>query len=378
MSENDFLRRVSETDREAEKRREVERRRTEALREYRARLDQAWSPLIGKRQWEGAGGIGPPPRTGFIQAGQWPEKGPEAVCKLANVLNESSLANDARNVRDRIVAYLDSDPTEYEYRGVNQIPIDELVSVGICAFILCRAIDGGQADSIMQDAPLNRCTDPDHWEGLRLEIDCFDAGVPVEPAAIRRHTRTESEPKPQDAESTTADKVNKSDLNTVVLQVQKWSDLAIGIHENGAFYGVSPVPDHGTHFPIESATKLDLPPGRWTALLDLLAKSKEGTAALKRDLFIEFGYLTSLPSQEELADLRNLDGQYSKIKTAKIRLATSIGDLSRNLRKLVSAADDVRRHCPPLSAGDEERVEAQFTTRYLTRDRDGNLQFGGA
>jgi len=159
-----------------------------------------------------------------------------------------------------------------------------------------------------------------------------------------------------------------------LLTVESWSELAIGVGEDG-YWALGHVPDVGSVFPKESAVELDLPGDRWKNVLKLLANSPDGQSALKRDLFIELGYLSSAVKDEDIDDLRHDDGAMTNIKSASNRLTQAMGDLSRELRGLVSAKDTKKRVAQISTSGDDH-VRSLFTCRHFVRGADGKLRFG--
>lgn len=159
-----------------------------------------------------------------------------------------------------------------------------------------------------------------------------------------------------------------------LLAVESWSELAIGVGEDG-YWALGHVPDVGSVFPKERAAKLDLLGDRWKKVLKLLANSPDGQSALKRDLFIELGYLSSAVKDEDIDDLRHDDGAMTKIKSTRNRLTQAMGDLSRELRVLVSAKDTKKRVAQISTSGDDH-VHSLFTCRHLIRGTDGKLRFG--
>jgi len=163
---------------------------------------------------------------------------------------------------------------------------------------------------------------------------------------------------------------------THVLRIERWSDLGIGIDEDGAFLAVTPCPEYGMVFPKRIAKELHLPGKQWKGLLSLLAQSQHGNTARKRDLLVAFDYLTSADiSAEVLDELRADTGKMNKLKTVRGRLTGAIAHLARNLRKLV----DVRSASTEklLSAAEAEFVQSGFVVRYLKRGPSGKLRFGG-
>ncbi len=164
----------------------------------------------------------------------------------------------------------------------------------------------------------------------------------------------------------------ESQFKTVVLTVEKWADLAIGIWENGNYLALPQVPQHVSVFPKGAATILDLPGDQWKELLDELAKSDDGKTAPKKELLRRFGYI---PSASEGSGILQ-DDLRTTIKSVSQQLSSAIGDLSSRLRKLVHANDDKPRENPPMSAAGESEVTSKFTVRYLFRDEHGKPRFG--
>lgn len=179
----------------------------------------------------------------------------------------------------------------------------------------------------------------------------------------------------------TPDELNSqpaTDESNISLTVASWNDLAIGIDEDGTFLAITPVRDSGSVFPKESSVALPLRGARWKELLQLLAGSKDGNEAQKRDIFIKFGYRSKAIKKEEINDIVDDEGRMNEIKDINQKLTQAVGDLSRELREHVSAGDDQRRKNPPLSASDSKVVRSQFTCRHLLRDENGKLRFGAS
>lgn len=154
--------------------------------------------------------------------------------------------------------------------------------------------------------------------------------------------------------------------------VEKWSDLAIGIHEDGSYYAFPELPELGSMISLKDAKKLNLPGKQWKLLLSLFASSANGKEAMKKEILHVFGYYGT-PSEEELSEpFENLGG----LKKATSQLATAIGNLNRRLRLQVEAKNDKLRKGPPMSADHDKEVRASFTTRCLLRDKDQDLRFG--
>jgi hypothetical protein len=178
------------------------------------------------------------------------------------------------------------------------------------------------------------------------------------------------------AEEPTPDNRAPDERGRPVLQVERWSDLAIGIGEDGSYLAVTPCPECGEVFPKEKAAELDLSGKRWKSLLDLLAQSEDGRQARKTDLMVSFGYRKSHDRPEgSLRDLTDNKYLMKTLKTARGRLTTGIADLARKLRQQVAGPTDPKGKCA-LSVASAETVEAGFTVRYLLRGTDEKLRFG--
>lgn len=184
--------------------------------------------------------------------------------------------------------------------------------------------------------------------------------------------------KPQERKgaSTEAEATNTAD-NEPRLTVDRWSDLAIGIDEDGSYLAVTPLPEPGERFVKRNAIPLKLPGKQWKALLDLLARSSDGRTAAKRDVITVFGYM-KLPETTDddlLEELRSDSGAMEELKTANRRLTAAISNLSRRLRDQVSGP--IGRDAPTvLSVASDDQIEAVFVVRHLLRDSGGDLRFG--
>ncbi|MCA9129487.1 MAG: hypothetical protein KDB22_20515, partial [Planctomycetales bacterium] len=143
--------------------------------------------------------------------------------------------------------------------------------------------------------------------GLHIGEIKFPAAVPARDADDEGETIKPTDTK----ESAQAGEASESQCR---LTVESWSKLAIGVGEDG-YWAIDYIPDVGSVFPKERAAKLDLPGDRWKNVLKLLANSPDGQSALKRDLFIELGYLSSAVKVEDIDDFRRDDGAMTKIKS---------------------------------------------------------------
>ena len=77
--------------------------------------------------------------------------------------------------------------------------------------------------------------------------------------------------------------VKDSTAPTSILTVEKWDELAIGIHEKG-FYALPKCPPPGGIVAITRQIKLPLPGKRWPAVLDCFARSDDGKTVRKDEL----------------------------------------------------------------------------------------------
>ena len=165
-------------------------------------------------------------------------------------------------------------------------------------------------------------------------------------------------------------------LQEPVIQVGKWSDLGIGIAEDGEYLAITPCPEYGEVFPKKKSVALRLPGRQWQELLKLLAQSKHGNTADKRELMRSFGYAPGSITDRRLAELKESPRSMQMLRRARTRLTGVIGDLGRKLRRQVEAKSPGK--VAVLSVAKEQVVEAAFTVRYVKRDMAGKLRFGSA
>jgi hypothetical protein len=178
--------------------------------------------------------------------------------------------------------------------------------------------------------------------------------------------------------------------DTVVLAIDRWTDLAVGVYEKG-FFGLSPRPDAGDVFAITKAHKLPLKGKRWPRVLKLFAESEYGTTARKDSLLFELDYLRfgkkrmteALDGDEEGPPQYDDEGpprthftqaRYDdplrEFRPHLTRLTNTMADLGRELRKVIS--------CPqpgPVFEAEHSEYRATFTTGHLIKDRRGRLRF---
>jgi len=89
-------------------------------------------------------------------------------------------------------------------------------------------------------------------------------------------------------QSTTA-VASTSPYSTV--QVDHWSNLAIGFDGEWRIFAFVPCPDRGGYVSISNAIPLNLPGDRWRNPLELLAQSEDGRTARIQDLVMKLGYV---------------------------------------------------------------------------------------
>jgi hypothetical protein len=226
------------------------------------------------------------------------------------------------------------------------------------------------------DALLNRLTKPSNANGSFRANSNGDRGV-SNSEALNPILLSQNRNRREAVESAgKSDLVFSSGDAERLLTVEKWSDLAIGIHEDGRYFAFCDVPAIGTPVSLRNALELNLPGKQWKNLLELLSMSKAGNEAPKKELFFRFGYCSSAPSEEQLSEIRGDENQLTILKSARQKLSAAIGDLSRKLRKQVTAADDDSHVNPPLSASNDGFVRSKFSTQCLIRDERNNLCFG--
>lgn len=166
----------------------------------------------------------------------------------------------------------------------------------------------------------------------------------------------------------------------VLLTVARWSDLAIGIDENWRYWALTPAPQHGTQFQQSRAIELALVGERWKALLMAFAASETGNRVKRADLLQSLGYFSPGPASEQDRRARpgaieeaQIEGMLIRMNVANKRLTTTLGDLRRELGKLVQGPSGRSSICLQVNG---DRVESGFVVRPLLRDEAGKLNFG--
>jgi hypothetical protein len=160
------------------------------------------------------------------------------------------------------------------------------------------------------------------------------------------------------------------------LNVERWSELGIGIYQDTTYFGISPCPDNYAVFPLESATELPLRGRRWKVLLNLLAGSENGNSANKKEMMQELqmfdpGNYSPLDESE----VAEHSGRLTLARTLNSELTKKIGDLARKLRACVDCPDK-EGSTAVLSAADTTCIQSLFMVRPLVRGPDGKLHFG--
>ena len=161
------------------------------------------------------------------------------------------------------------------------------------------------------------------------------------------------------------------------LNVERWSELGIGIYQDTTYFGISPCPDNYAVFPLESATELPLRGRRWKVLLNLLAGSENGNSANKKEMMQELqmfdpGNYSPLDESE----VAEHSGRLTLARTLNSELTKKIGDLACKLRACVDCPDK-EGSTAVLSAADTPTcIQSLFMVRPLVRGPDGKLHFG--
>jgi len=176
-----------------------------------------------------------------------------------------------------------------------------------------------------------------------------------------------------------------------LLEVASWSDLGIGIDQDG-YWAITPCPECGGVFATRYAKKLELRGPRWKTLLEGLANSDNGNFFPVETIHQEFGLSDHVMSiqgglenddqsgddQEEDDEDREAEEprhvalarrnweteQRSKLLRRKLIEATA--QLSKQLRRQVRGPG--RGSQPPLSNHDPYVVTSTFVVRHLLQD----------
>lgn len=166
----------------------------------------------------------------------------------------------------------------------------------------------------------------------------------------------------------------------VPLTVARWSDLAIGVDENWRYWALTPPPQPGTQFPQSRAIELALVGERWKALLMAFAAAETGNRVKRADLLQRLGYFSPGATREQDRRARpgaveeaNIEAMLIRMNVANKRLTATLGDLRRELGRLVQGPSGRSSICLQVNG---EWVESGFLVRPLLRDEAEKLNFG--
>jgi hypothetical protein len=135
-------------------------------------------------------------------------------------------------------------------------------------------------------------------------------------------------------------------MDTTVLTIDRWEDLAIGIQEKG-FHAIYPCPEAGDVVAITKAPKLLLAGDRWPKVLDAFAMSEDGTLARKEELLTQLRYLPF--GQRRLAEALREDDGPPRRRGTKDHYDDKLREFRPFLRKLTGAMADLARELRVLS-----------------------------
>jgi hypothetical protein len=171
-----------------------------------------------------------------------------------------------------------------------------------------------------------------------------------------------------------ADEQPEASSPSTGLHLDHWDELAIGITDD-KYLGFTPCPATGATVSLRGGYPLLLKGKRWRVVLKCLAGSPDGRTALKNELLTDLGYLrpSDLSRLIEISErqARYDEGLNSKVERASRKLTTTMADLARELRQLVSAPGQQ----PVFEAVSGKGYIAAFTARYLLEQEDGTYRF---
>jgi HEAT repeat protein len=161
-----------------------------------------------------------------------------------------------------------------------------------------------------------------------------------------------------------------------VRQIDRWSDLAIGIDDFGKkIYALTPCPAIGEEFVWENATPLELGDVQVTKILRVLALSKDGKTASKKELIEALGFASK--AGIDLMAISEDQAKFDENMTIKLRNAVTVLHKNMpNIKRLLNVmfpTDDPKQVL--VNSSDKEYVFA-FVTRHLQGGPDGKLRFG--
>ena len=164
----------------------------------------------------------------------------------------------------------------------------------------------------------------------------------------------------------------KQELTECRLQIERWSDLGIGMDKDLTCYAFTPCPGLGDRVKIREATPLSLSGERWAAVLLFLARSIDGRTVKKDDLALAMKYVTPGEVQDQSAELDQLRSRVSVIAR---KLRNAMSDLGRQLKEQVHA----RHKSAPFESFEidsKPAYQTPFTTRCLITDIQRHYFFG--
>jgi hypothetical protein len=176
------------------------------------------------------------------------------------------------------------------------------------------------------------------------------------------------------ASSRSVEKHAESEPTTsrVLLTVERWSDLAIGIDANWRYWAISPPLERGAPFKKSQAIEVPLRGDRWKAVLKALAESPNPSRASCADVLRELDHLPP-PADPGARQQAHADQLLSQDKGLRKALSDTLKDLNRKIRKLVPG---------PRGRGDsalsieQDVVVCRFHVAFLLPDASGHLRFG--
>jgi hypothetical protein len=162
----------------------------------------------------------------------------------------------------------------------------------------------------------------------------------------------------------------------IVRQIDRWSDLAIGIDlASGRIYALTPRPAIGEEFDWKKATPLELGDVQVTKVLRVLAGSKDGETASKKDLIVVLGFATTagidrmtIREDQALFD----DNLRSKASHMISKLRVTMSHIKRLLEDMFPTSDPT----PALVNVSDDEYAFAFVARHLELGPDGKLRFG--
>ena len=166
-----------------------------------------------------------------------------------------------------------------------------------------------------------------------------------------------------------------------LFQIQNWSELGIGINAHRVLWAFNPAPERGSRVILSNAIKLPLSGKQWKVLVELLAKSTNGSQVDRAEVVKRFGYsppAASIPSDSRarpnaISDSVQRDELTSQVGAASKKLNLALADLGRKLRQHVDGPTG--KHCRALFVeGDVGPFWIRRTTSLLRCRRSLHLR----